>query len=124
MNNFRKTLAYKICGYSFYVVLVFIIFCIKRIHDAYNWEGLMFLASDGYVMIIYGLAAIVITIVPFWFIGLSITAFITKKSSDNKKSSLCADIGYVLITALTGCCFLLATDGRYIKDGWDIIIHY
>ncbi len=97
MDNFRKTLAYKICGYSFFVLIVVIIFCVLYVMSGVAmWHDI--------VLMLLGLGILVVAppVILLLLIILSIIAFLTQKKYAGAKHSILADIGYVCMLIISG----------------------
>ncbi len=97
MDNFRKTLAYKICGYSFFVLIVVIIFCVLYVMSGVAmWHDI--------VLMLLGLRILAVAppIILLLLIILSFIAFLTQKKYADAKHSILADIGYVCMLIISG----------------------
>ncbi len=93
MENLRKTLAYKICGILFYLLVPVAVVCaVSSMHDAAIWKELSFVLE-----IFYNLMFIPIIILPLFFLLL---IFTNNKSYSNEFSTL-ADIGFSIIIILS-----------------------
>lgn len=96
MDNFRKTLAYKICGYSFFVlILIAIIFTFIVMHNVTMWQSILLIG------ITIRLAIILSKIIILLFIILSIISFVTQNKFSNAKKSVLADIGYICMLIIS-----------------------
>lgn len=114
MKNFRKTLAYKICGYFAIIILIvtfsalLLVFC-----SVTMWQSL----------ILTGVALWLFQIIPYIvlpiFILLSIIGLLTQKRYDNKKNNIIADIGYTIMCLL----FLISLCSMHIQVSDKIAIN-
>ena len=90
VNDIRKTLAYKICGYIFYfyVAAAFLYGLIWHKTGLF----LLYIVMSGFVIIPFILLPILII--------LTIIGFITRNNYTNSSFSIFADIGYILTLLL------------------------
>ena len=98
-GDFRKTRAYKFCGYSFYYLLVLFIIYLSVISIYYSQYSHDLDGMDGFFWFIYFILGLGI----HWlisFIIFLITSIIAKYTKDkyiNSQISKVADIGYCLM---------------------------
>ena len=98
LENFRKTLAYKICGYlTLSMIFLFIatfVFIYATTNHASMFYGLEFFMMGIMIFVILPYIALPI------LIFLSIIGILTKNKYENGKTNLIADIGYIIMCIL------------------------
>ena len=92
MENLRKTLAYKICGYIFYILILIALMCaVDSTQNALMWKQLVFVS-----LFFRNLLFIPIVILPVFFVLL----ILINEKSENKEFSAIADIAFFITIAL------------------------
>ncbi len=97
MDNFRKTIAYKICGYSFFVLVAVTVFCVLYVMSGVAmWHDIVLMVLG------FGILVVVPPVILLLLIILSIIASVTQKKYAGAKHSILADIGYVCMLIISG----------------------